>query len=638
MNILVSTLGMSWQIIPELFGFTNPAVEPFFGSLLEIEQQRKEHGIEPVDEVWAITTQGQQDLDRLQTWAEHRRCKLRMFVCSGITEFNSQNDADKMRSLIYRVVLKAAEITKQNNGKLFLSLSGGRKTMSADMQEAGTLFGCAAMIHIVDKHGLPPEMKDDKLLDEAKYQNDFMPVITGTNYPPHFIVAGSDTPLNSKNYPLGYIDNGRYFQQVNCSEDETLAKEIQRRKKDSEQLYSNFYNSLKSGNSGRDIFRKLYFLHPNILRRLKETPLTPNWIQRLPKADLHSHLGGVLSPAEIIETAVAVEKNESLNENIRSILEYRNKPEKFAKVIYSGNVVGIGIDSYQKLGDYQGSGLLQTKTAIEKCIEIYARKLKADNVHYVEVRCSPYKYTREGLTLDDVAETITDAFDKYYVDETHVYRLIVIVGRQSGLSDIKDSITQIVDLLKTNKKFADKLVGIDLAGNESAAKPEQLRELFMPFLEQCIRITIHAGETESVESIWQAVYHLSADRIGHGLKLLDRPELLKRFIDKNIGVEMCPSSNDQIVGYRNGTYPLKEYMQSGLKVTLNTDNCGISQTSVSSEFMKAAQLVNGLSQWDALVLIRNSLSIAFADSGTKLQLLRDFEDKIFELTAEYSIT
>ncbi|GHT28355.1 hypothetical protein FACS18942_08700 [Planctomycetales bacterium] len=631
MKLLVTTLGMSWQIVPELFGFTNPVNYSFFGDLNEIETQRQEHGIESVNEVWAITTEGQQDLDKLQAWAEHWHCPLRVIVCSGVKEFGSQGDADKMRSLIYRVVLKAAAATKESGGKLFLSLSGGRKTMSADMQEAGNLFGCDAMIHIVDRKGLPRTMKDDDLLSAAgKYQNDFMPVIVGEEYPPHFIVIGGDIPLRTSDYPLPWNESSDYFQRVDFVENDLLGLELQQRKKDSEQLYSNFYNSLKSGMSGRDIFRKLYFLHPDILRKLKDTPLSLDWIKRLPKTDLHSHLGGVLLPEEIIETAIAVQQAEMVNEKVEEILEYRNRPKEFWQRIYgTKDFYGIGIDAYQKLGDFQGSALLQTRAAIEKCIEIYARKLKEDNVRYVEVRCSPYKYTRQGLSADNVSETILEAFDKYYADESHTYRLIVIVGRQSGIEDIKDSIEEIVGLLKRNKRFAAKLVGIDLAGNESATSPEMLREHFMPFLERCIRITIHAGETESVDSIWQAVYHLSADRIGHGLKLLDNPELLKRFVDKNIGVEMCPSSNDQIIGYREQKYPLKEYMQRGLKVTLNTDNCGISQTAVSEEFMKAAELVGGLSQWDALVLIRNSLSIAFADSETKLKLLRNFENEVF---------
>jgi adenosine deaminase len=156
----------------------------------------------------------------------------------------------------------------------------------------------------------------------------------------------------------------------------------------------------------------------------------------------------------------------------------------------------------------------------------------------------------------------------------------------------------------------------------------------MPFLQQCLRITIHAGETESAENIWEAVYHLSADRIGHGLKLTEHPELLKRFVDKHIGIEMCPSSNDQIVGFRvgfrNEPYPLKDYMNAGLKVSLNTDNAGISRTTLSNEFLKAAELCGGLSLWECLVLIRNSLITAFIDAKTQKQLLNTFENDIHD--------
>ena len=90
----------------------------------------------------------------------------------------------------------------------------------------------------------------------------------------------------------------------------------------------------------------------------------------------------------------------------------------------------------------------------------------------------------------------------------------------------------------------------------------------MPLLERCARVTIHAGETDNVDSIWEAVYHLNTDRIGHGLKLLDNKELYERFVDKKIGIEMFPSSNDQIIGYEKGEYPLLNYMREELRVTI----------------------------------------------------------------------
>ena len=158
----------------------------------------------------------------------------------------------------------------------------------------------------------------------------------------------------------------------------------------------------------------------------------------------------------------------------------------------------------------------------------------------------------------------------------------------------------------------------------------------MPLLKRCMKITIHAGETEGAESIWEAVYHLSANRIGHGLKLLDRPELLQRFIDTGIGIEMCPSSNDQIVGFSRvkDSYPLREYLARGLKVTLNTDDCGISRTYLTNEFIKASRMCSGLTLWDIIVLIRNSLSISFCDRETKCHLMHEFEDSIIKICQE----
>jgi adenosine deaminase len=257
-------------------------------------------------------------------------------------------------------------------------------------------------------------------------------------------------------------------------------------------------------------------------------------------------------------------------------------------------------------------------------------------VKYVEIRCSPYKYTKKGLSEAEVVNAVMEVFDRY--QDKIQYRLICIIGREAGIKGISKMRDSILNLLTENQRFADKMAGIDLAGNEGKAEPKDLREIFMPFLEKCIHITIHAGETEPVKNVWQAVYHLSADRIGHGLTLLDKPDLMRRFIDKNIGVELCPSSNDQIVGYSNNPekeYPLKQYMEAGLKVTINTDNAGISRTSCSQEFYKAARLCHGLSLWDCLVLIRNSLSVAFLDNQTKTALLHSFEDELYDWCIEH---
>ncbi len=650
MNLLITTLGTSWQIVPELFSVTNPHDYDFFCGSDYARQFREENAMQSVDEVWVITTEGQRDLAKLERWAEKWNCALRVFICKGVDNFVNEGEIIKMRSLIYRVVLHGSEAAST----IYLSLSGGRKTMSADMQEAGNLFGCDAMLHVVDIQPVPNDIKNDALLDvpRSDFCGYYIPLLVNKKINANLIVAGDIERITSEKYPLLFDSNERVnVMEENCE----LEKEIQRRKEHSSQVYTNFYKRISdSGSYKRDLFRKLYFLHPDILQELAHYRLGVDGerdfriVKRLPKAELHSHLGGVLSPAEIIGVAKTEEnyrvergnaRSEKFLANIQRILSFEDNPDGLEKEIFGiydteERFCSIGIDEYQRLGDFQGSALLQTKNTISKAVELYAQNLIEHNVKYVEIRCSPYKYTELGLTTSEVVACMTEALKQF--SGKLEYRFIYIIGRQASKEQIEESIGIIVELFDKNPEIRERLVGIDLAGNEGATKPSELRDSFMPLLERCIKITIHAGETESVDSIWEAVYHLSADRIGHGLKLLDKPELLGRFIDKNIGVEMCPCSNYQIVGFNQSDrkYPLKQYLERGLKVTVNTDDQGISKTNLTGDFIKAAQLCPDLTLWDCIVLIRNSLSVAFCDSVTKNRLMHEFEDEILSIVTQ----
>ena len=167
----------------------------------------------------------------------------------------------------------------------------------------------------------------------------------------------------------------------------------------------------------------------------------------------------------------------------------------------------------------------------------------------------------------------------------------------------------------------------------------------MDFMKECYNITIHAGETEEVESIWQAVYHLNAERVGHGLKLLNNEDLLTKFLERGIAVEMCPSSNFQIVGFRDNyfpketmhlpEYPLKAYLDKELKVSVNTDDPGISLTDMTHELHKAARMTQGgLSKWDILQLICNGFRSAFYPYERKKLLIRKAEQELAKLIKE----
>jgi adenosine deaminase len=219
--------------------------------------------------------------------------------------------------------------------------------------------------------------------------------------------------------------------------------------------------------------------------------------------------------------------------------------------------------------------------------------------------------------------------------------LLFIASRHGSMQRVQEHVDLAEHILDQSHDSAVPLCGFDLAGGEGAKRAEEMRQVLMPMLEKCLHMTIHAGETQNVQSIWEAVYHLSAERIGHGLTLKQNPALLDKFRDRDIAIEMCPSSNMQIVGFQDAflpctsnlpVYPLKEYLDQGLRVTVNTDNPGISRTDMTNELHRAARMSpEGLSLWEVCSLVRNGFRSAFAPRDVRTRLLRQDEEEVIDI-------
>lgn len=166
---------------------------------------------------------------------------------------------------------------------------------------------------------------------------------------------------------------------------------------------------------------------------------------------------------------------------------------------------------------------------------------------------------------------------------------------------------------------------------------------FLSAFANCLPITIHAGEGESAENIWQAAYHLHADRIGHGLTLAQHPQLAARFRDRGIALELCPTSNREVVGFADPAhpasvqlpaYPLRPFIDLGLPVTLCTDNPGISRTTLAGEYLTAARMTpDGLTLWECLALMRQAFVHAFLPSAEREVLIKQADERVFALLA-----
>lgn len=706
-NILLTTFGGTWKVVPELLGFTNPAFVNLYAHhphLAQIEKARKDYAINPVDEIWLVTTKGDRtdkSIEGLNKWYNltdtQTRPLMRIWQVADTEDLISEAECRRMGECIYRVFLRATE--DAGSDQLIVSLTGGRKTMSSDIQNAAAFFGCRALIHVIQNELYLKELMDYSPEDflvplAATLHNAVTPLIVG-QYAPNPILDVYDPEKDNvtpEGYPVGLPDTGLAI--VQPIKDYDLSDRIIGSLKKAGFLYCNYTNTLMRQEKSAN-FLALYSLPPSIIKRLKNyfIGLYPKkkdvelaWLKKLPKSELHCHLGGVADINEVIYIAASnlekvsqyasqlvplVQKwrkgldNGNTNEirkltpfnkfhhyedNVPDyirmssfILLFEDMPDVLDEVIFGkyrdeSQFCGIGFDNYEYLGDIQGSGLLQSEEAIRAACRILKKKAREHNVQYLELRCSPVNYTRGGLPALKVARIIEDEMGK---GGRLNYSLIFIASRHGKMSSVHEHIELAEELLGEDGSGFSDFRGFDLAGNERAGSMSDMRQAFMSMMEKCMHFTIHAGETEGAESIWEAVYHLNAERVGHGLTLKDNPMLQEKILDRNIALEMCPSSNFQIIGFRDNylpstnnmnIYPLKGYLDEGLRVTVNTDNPGISRTDFTNELHRAARLtLGGLTIWDILLCVRNGFRASFAKKELRQQMLRNAESSVLAL-------
>lgn len=674
-NILVSALGAQPVIIEETVGYINFREVDFYRdstSFQSIRLSRKEANFSsyPLDELWLVATDRERkevidkdgksrvwnstldDFELIKGNCEKYVKRIRLFVLQGVNDITNDDEAFQYRDLAYRVIAYARQ--QCDGGKLYLSLACGRKTMSADFQEAAYCFGCDALIHVLG------DRKEDA-------------------FPLNLGIVKKNEALKVKELSFDEAEI------VKSIPDTSFLVDIQNQKRNSQHFYTTYYLNEKETRSN---FHILYTLPPSKIEALKAEYIGIDrlkqkdeleYLQRLPKSDLHCHLGGVLSAEEMVEVAKCylplIENERAENAKFREwtcdydsskkvkqwyndlstslgvhkgliaaslILKYQENPQDLHRLIFGDKTVeekycGIEIQKYEELGDLQGSALLCNEEAIRKTVQILLSNCKKENVVYLEIRCSPINYQADKLSASGVLRAVFEELERVPEVDSSV---IIIASRHGGDDKIQQSV-ELVKQLKDDALFKKYFRGFDLAGDESAKTPKEVREQFLEIMKDCYNITIHAGETAPVENIWEAVYYLTAERIGHGLKLIEKEDLMIKFLERGIGIEMCPSSNFQIVGYKDNyfsetqnlpDYPLKKYLDCELKVSVNTDNPGISITTATQELHRAARLTRGgLSKWDLLQLTCNGFRTAFYPYEQKKQLMRRVEKKINEL-------
>jgi len=296
-----------------------------------------------------------------------------------------------------------------------------------------------------------------------------------------------------------------------------------------------------------------------------DPPVPLEVFQKLPKTDLHVHLDGSLRPETILD----------LGEQ-QGVQLPASDVDGLRAAIGCGKRFGSLVD-YLRGFDITLS-VLQTEQALERVAFELGEDAHRDNVRYMEVRYSPMLHTRQGLKLTTVVEAVLEGLVR--ARETYGIKSNVII---CGIRNISpESSYQMAELAVAYKGRG--VVGFDLAGAEEDFPAKHHRKAFRLVRDNNINTTIHAGEAYGPESVKQAIHICGAHRIGHGVRLKEDGDLLHYVNDHRIPLECCPSSNVQTGAVPElSRHPLKLYFDLGLRVTINTDNRLITDTTVSKE-------------------------------------------------------
>lgn len=330
--------------------------------------------------------------------------------------------------------------------------------------------------------------------------------------------------------------------------------------------------------------------------------LPEDLFQKLPKTDLHVHLDGSMRLSTLLELAQeqSVElpaKDEAglraamrLGENTGSLVEYLKAFDVTLRV-------------------------LQTRQGIYRAMFELCADAAAENVRYMEVRYSPMLHTRKGLRLTQIVEAVLSAAH----DAEHKHGIVTRVIL-CGIRNISpESSLQMAELVVAYKNRG--VVGFDLAGAEYDHPAVAHSEAFKLVRKNNINVTIHAGEAYGPASIAQAIHDCGAHRIGHGCRLREDGDLLHYVVDHRIPLECCPSSNVQTGAVESlATHPMKLYYNLGARVTVNTDNRLVTDTTMSKE-MYLLHSEMGFELADIKQVIMNGFKSAFLPFHEKRRFL-----------------
>lgn len=318
-------------------------------------------------------------------------------------------------------------------------------------------------------------------------------------------------------------------------------------------------------------------------------------IKEIPKVELHLHLDG------------------SISKKIASKLSGLPESEVLSKMVAPDKCENLS--EYLTKFDFPIS-LMQTKENLYEIAKDLVEQLVNDSVIYAEIRFAPMFHTKEGLTYEEVIESVLAGL---HTNKNIKTNLILCMMR--GMS--KDDNIKTIEVAE---KYLNKGVcALDLAGAEDKYPLKDYLDLFAIASSKNIPFTIHAGENGPASEVEKAIL-IGAKRIGHGIHAIEDKNVLNLIKEKDILLEICPTSNVQTNAVNTyQEHPINKLSYDEVPICINTDNRTVSNISLSEEYLKLFNTFN-FTLNDFHKMNQNSLKHAFLDDETKNELLKKIKE------------
>ncbi|HEY75882.1 MAG TPA: adenosine deaminase [Thermoflexia bacterium] len=331
-------------------------------------------------------------------------------------------------------------------------------------------------------------------------------------------------------------------------------------------------------------------------------------LQRLPKVDLHRHLEGSLRLQTLVEIAKehGIDLPARSSEELRPYVQFSGEEPDFHRFLAK----------FRLLREFYRS-----KEAVERIAYEAVADAAADNVRYLELRFNPVALARnQGFSLIDVTEWVTEAVARAQRDYDIWVRLILQVNRDEDFRTAEE-------IIEVGLAFRDRgVVGVDLAGDEVNYPARNLAPLYRRARAEGLGVTIHAGEAGPPRNIRDAVRDFHAMRIGHGIRVVEDSSVVRLVRESGVTLEVCPTSNLQTGVVRSlSQHPLFDLLALGIRVTINTDDPSVSDTTLTDEYMVSVRVM-GLGLVQIRQAIHCAIEAAFLPDDEKARLRERFRE------------